>query len=158
MSRIYAILLSVVFSLAVLSPVTECFVSDPSEAVDSFPLSYYPMFRDKRPDLERPRYVVGFDQEGNRHKLDFKFWTLGGMNQARHQLSYMMKTHRRLARVCGDAAGYVAGIDSEPWSSMVQIQILRGLYDLDRYFVEKDTEPLGERVLYWCSVPGREGT
>ena len=61
MNRSIAKILTIVISVAVVLPVGQNFSSDP---VDSFPLSYYPMFSKERGKTIDMIYIAGFDRNG----------------------------------------------------------------------------------------------
>src|SRR6266542_743485 len=71
-------LLSVAMLGAVFWPVQQNWRAVPK---DSFPLSYYPMFSQKRELIESFYYLVGRDAQGARYYIPRKWIGTGGQNQ-----------------------------------------------------------------------------
>src|SRR5262245_18946920 len=86
-----AALLSMALIGAVLWPLHENWQSKPK---DSFPLSYYPMFSNRRDVVETFYYVLGIDAEGKRYQIPYKMIGEGGSNQVRRQLRKIMNEGR----------------------------------------------------------------
>lgn len=96
--------------------------------VDSFPLSYFPMFRRLRKQTVRITHVVGTDVAGDRHYLPTEILVEDGINSTRHQLNRTVRE--------GGAAGYAAVLAAKVASApaldhIVRIDIVRGVFDLD---------------------------
>ena len=80
---LYAWGLSIVVLGAVFSPVKENWRRKP---VDSFPLSYYPMFSHAHSENQTFIYVLGTDDSAGRHYIHYRYCGPGGLNQVRKQL------------------------------------------------------------------------
>src|SRR5262245_49850109 len=82
-----AALLSLLMIGAVLWPIQENLRAKPR---DNFPLSYYPMFSNKREAVETFYYMVGRDAKGTRYQIPYRSIGDGGGNQIRRQLRIIM--------------------------------------------------------------------
>lgn len=121
---------------------------------DSFPLSWYPMFARERPAYERPTYVIGTGPGGVREKIDVRFWTSGGFNQGRDQLSVTVRAgEEATAAFCARLAERVARKRGRRWAQVDTVAIVKGQFDRERYFALGDTKPMTERLIYSCAVP-----
>lgn len=121
---------------------------------DSFPLSWYPMFAKERPALEKPTYVYGRTQAGERRKIDVSWWTSGGFNQGRNMLTKTVAAGEEPTRAfCEKLAKKVVKKKGEEWAAVTHVVIARAKFDRERFFALNDREPLGERVVYACGVP-----
>jgi hypothetical protein len=133
------------FSLAMIaatfSPITENWQDKPT---DSFPLSYYPMFSQKRADKYQVHYMVGIDRKGDRHTIAYTFAGSGGFNQARRQLNKFVR-EKRADEMCNKVAGRVAKATNAPYSDIVEVRIVTGSFRFDDYFAG-NTTPLKETV------------
>jgi hypothetical protein len=133
------------FSLAMigatLSPITENWREKPT---DSFPLSYYPMFSQKRAEKYQVHYMVGMDGQGNRHVIPYTFAGSGGFNQARRQLNKVVR-EKRADDLCNRIAARVAKATNAPYSDIVEVRIVTGSYRFVDYFAG-NTAPLKETV------------
>lgn len=148
MSKTYASIVCLLISLAVLSPMRRHW----NPAIpDSFPLSWYPMFSGARPDIEQMAYVVGRSQGGETRVLPYTYWASGGFNQGRTQLNRIISQGRaRVERLCVQIAQRVA--DRERDDDLVEIAILMGEFDRDRYFGEGIHHPEQVRAFDTCPV------
>src|SRR5262245_8118110 len=147
--KVFALGLSVAIVVAVLSPVVQNWKRPPR---DGFPLSYYPMFTEKRGETERCTYMVGLDASGKRYPLRYKLvrWG-GGLNSVRRQINRLVQkgqadelSHRIAARV--------AASKKPPYSQIVAVEIVTGTYSLNEYFTGKSKAPLKEIVHARCDV------
>jgi len=136
--------------LAVLSPAHVSFSDD---RTDSFPLSWYPMFRGVRPAVEQPVYVIGLGDDGTRYKVHYRHWAVGGFNQSRRQLAHLVEQGpERLQRACEDIAVRIAE-RRRGWRTRVDtVRVVRGRYSRDNYFVRGIHDPMEERALAECAV------
>src|SRR5262245_2700012 len=145
--KVFALGVSLVIVGVVLSPIVENWQKRPK---DNFPLSYYPMFTENRPEIQSCTYLVGFDAAGNRHLLPYKLARQGGgLNQVRRQLARLVKDGRA-DEVCRAVAGRVAKSKREP--QIVAVQVVTGSYALNDYFTGKSTAPLREVVHAKCDL------
>ena len=148
MSKAYASIVCLLISLAVLSPVRRHW--NPAIS-DSFPLSWYPMFRGVRPDLEQVAYVVGRSRDGAIRVLPYTYWASGGFNQGRNQLNRIVSQGRaRVEQLCEQIAETVADRSSD--ADLVEVAILMGEFDRDRYFGEGIVTPSQVRAFDTCPV------
>ncbi|TRX59088.1 hypothetical protein FNH22_11220 [Fulvivirga sp. M361] len=138
--------LAVVFSLAVTLalfwPVRENWQEKPK---DEFPLSYYPMFSHKRKPTYSFTYFVGYDATGNRHTIPYKYLGTGGFNQVRRQVRKSAKTGKH-DDLTMEVAKRLARSKREPLTQIVQVEMVKGRYHLEDYFLTKKKEPLKEKV------------
>lgn len=139
--------ISVLVVLVVLSPVVQNWRKKPS---DSFPLSYFPMFTQKRQPEMKVTYLVGLDGAGNRHKVPYKFAGNGGLNQVRKQIA--AKVRRDEAEdLCGKVAQKLAKRDAPPYADLTEVRVVTGKYSLDGYFTG-DKSPRDEVVHASCPI------
>jgi hypothetical protein len=135
----------------VLSPIRRHWTEG---VLDSFPLSWYPMFRGTRPDIESVVYVSGRARDGSLHPIPYTYWASGGFNQGRNQLTAIV--HEGKARVevlCESIAEEVAKEHRAVDSEIVEVAILLGEFDRDRYFGEGIAEPDTLKAFDLCLVP-----
>lgn len=119
---------------------------------DSFPLSWYPMFANERPTLERPTYVVGVTSTGERVKVDVSYWSRGGFNQGRNELTTIARRGRpELTDFCGAVAMRVGRSKKQRYADVQHLEIVRGKYSRAAYF-SGDHTPISERILSSCAV------
>lgn len=148
LARAYAWLIITGFCFAVLSPLNPDWRGQQD---DSFPLSWYPMFASYRPTVESPTYVVGITEAGERRKIDVRYWSSGGFNQARGELVKQIAAGKeRAGKLCAKIARNVATKHS--MKEVVEVQFLRGRFSRDTYFGQGDKTPISEKVLYRCPV------
>jgi hypothetical protein len=133
--------LSVVMIGATLSPVVENWREKPT---DSFPLSYYPMFSQKRAENYVVHYIVGLDAKGIKHPVPHKFAGSGGFNQTRRQINKVVR-EKRADELCQSIAVRLAADKSSTYDEIVTVQIVTGSYHFDDYFAG-NTAPISERV------------
>src|SRR5262245_37223361 len=133
--------LSVVMLGAVLWPIQQNWREEPQ---DSFPLSYYPMFSQKREPTESFYYVVGRDAQGARRLIPRKWISRGGQNQVRKNLRRIIKEDRgnELAK---SIAKRLAQENEQPWSQIVSVAVVSRQYVMDDFFHGKK-EPVSEKV------------
>lgn len=132
----------------VLIPVRQ-FLRPRKERVDGFPMSYYPMFANRRCDTARMVWAVGVIATGVRRNLPHDLLGAGGMNQVRKQMSSAVRAGRgadharRLAdRVAQDPRG----------ADVVRVEIVCGRFDLERYLLSTDAEAREVAVLAGADV------
>ncbi len=142
-SKFLAISMSVIITLAVFWPVTENFKKKP---VDRFPLSYYPMFSFKRKALCKLNYVVGYDSAGNRSYVGYKYIGTGGFNQVRRQLSKKINRGDS-SEVLEKTAKRIMKSKEVRYKQMVKIELAKGDFDFDIYYLTDNKMPVEEKVL-----------
>lgn len=119
---------------------------------DSFPLSWFPMFAKERPDVETPTYVFGVTDAEKRVKVDVSFWTSGGFNQGRNELTTTVKAGPdRLFELCEKIAQRVVKKNRKEHRKVTEVRVARAKFDRERYFTG-DTSPTDERILTTCRV------
>jgi hypothetical protein len=137
---------------AVLSPIVQNWREEPE---DSFPLSYYPMFTEKREATSRITYIVGTDAEGNRRRIHYKYAggdaAGGGLNQVRRQIGRMIK-RGDADKLCKGIARNVARKDSGWLARVVTVEVRTDTYNLTDYFTGKSRIPVKEKIHATCSV------
>jgi len=148
--RLHAWVMIVGLSLAVASPVHR-YITGP--APDSYPLSWYPMFRSIRRDTLQATYVYGVGEDGTRYKVEYRFWARGGFNQARSQLRQAVKAGKKSAMEKCEQVAKRMKRKRRGWRTKVQtVRIAKGRFDAETYFVQGDHTPLTERVIVECPV------
>jgi len=83
MNERYASILSILMIGVVFSPIVKNWEKKPQ---DSFPLSHYPMFSEKRNRNMSLTYMVGIGTRGERYKIPYAYVGSGGLNQVRKQI------------------------------------------------------------------------
>jgi hypothetical protein len=136
-----ALLFSLAFIGVVLWPVMQNWRDEPR---DNFPLSYYPMFSNKREPIETFYYVVGLDAQGQRYYMKHTLIGDGGGNQVRRQLRRII-SEGRAPELAKDLAGKLARRDKEPWSKVVKVAVCSGKYSVDDFFHGKKS-PVQEKI------------
>jgi hypothetical protein len=149
LARVWASAVIVVTCLAALSPI------EPSlrgRKGDSFPLSWYPMFANERPKYEKPTYVFGTTSNGDRVKVDVSYWTAGGFNQGRNELTTTVKGGpARIDAMCERIAKKVVERNRKPLRKVTELSVATGTYDRKAFF-EGDRKPMRERIITTCAV------
>ncbi|MDP2307455.1 MAG: hypothetical protein Q8P18_15620 [Pseudomonadota bacterium] len=149
LARVWASVVIVVTCAAAISPVVP---SLRGHKGDSFPLSWYPMFAKERPEYERPTYVFATTPKGKRVKVDVSYWSSGGFNQGRNELTTTVKAGPdRIDAMCERIAARVVERDRRALRAVTELTVAVGKYDRKRYF-EGDEEPISERIITTCPV------
>jgi len=141
---------SIVMIGAVLWPIQQNWRDTPR---DDFPLSYYPMFSNKRDAIETFYYIVGQDAEGKRHQVPYSWIGDGGGNQVRRQLRRIIN-EGRAPELAQKVAKRVAKRDAPPWSQVVSVAVCTGKYDVDAFFHNRK-EPVSEKIRASAQVERR---
>lgn len=139
--------------LVLLSPILENWKQKP---VDSFPLSYYPMFSHRRDATFRGDSVVGVSRDGNRQVLSYRLIGTGGFNQVRRQVRAQIKAGRG-ADLCAQVAGRLSRAKDNALREFHAVEVLRTTHDVDAFFSGNRT-PLESKVYAACEVPSRQTT
>jgi predicted DCC family thiol-disulfide oxidoreductase YuxK len=147
LQKAFAALLGCLLMGAVLSPIVQNWRATPK---DNFPLSYYPMFSEKRRATYTVNYLVGVDGEGNRQLIPHQFAGRGGFNQTRRQIN-KLEREGKAGVLCRAVAGKVARKAASPYSGIVTIRVVTGRFRFADYFAGKK-DPLNERVRASCQV------
>ena len=151
-SRSAATLFSLALLLLLLSPIRENYAAQP---VDSFPLSYFPMFSHDRGETYKTSYVVGLTADAERITVPYRYIGSGGFNQTRRQLRKIIHDGGS-ARLCDQVAERVARSSRKSFQDVVEIQVLEGRYVLDDYFIRQDKTPDKEKQYAACPVEGEQ--
>lgn len=133
--------------ISVLLPVHEDFRG---EHGDEFPFSWYPMFSRPRPKLEPVHYVIGLTSDGSRRIIHSRLYVRGGMNQARRQLDRLVRKRKTARATCEKAAESIA--TRRAFDAVVEVRVVRGFYDMEKYFSKRDKLPEKENVIATCRV------
>jgi hypothetical protein len=133
--------------VAVFLPVSPAFRG---EHGDEFPFSWYPMFAHPRPSLETVYYVLGSGTGGQRRIVHAHYYLKGGMNQARRQIARLVREPRTTQETCERAARRVASDQS--LSDVKELRVVRGQFDMKKYFSERNKQPEREVTLARCPV------
>ncbi len=153
MPKLMAVLISLVTIAAVLSVMGRYSETRPR---DSFPLSHYPMFSTKRPDVATVHHAVGIDMEGQYHPIPTRFVGSGGMNTIRKQIRKIVRSGRqRSQQLCLRIAKNIAQDSSKALGHVVRLQIITGRYSIKDYY-RGQTQPLVRQVHSTCDIPKGE--
>ena len=138
-----AAIFSICFLLAVLFPVKENWSPRPK---DNFPNSYYPMFSKKRGDSYTVNYFIGLDASNNAYILPYNFAGTGGFNQVRRQINRAVRNGdgKKLVK---KVARRVARKRGSPYNQIVKVQLIRGTFNFDAFFLHDDLNPESSRVI-----------
>lgn len=142
-SKSAAAVASLIILSAILWPIRENWQKKPK---DAFPLSYFPMFSQKRGTTYSVNYFVGFDDRGNRVAVPYRYAGSGGFNQVRRQINKKVRQDK------GDAltqkvSKRLSKTDRPPYSELERVVLCTGTYDLDCYFLKGQKTPLTETVV-----------
>lgn len=153
--KVAATLFSVFLIAAALWPIQENWSDAPR---DDFPLSYYPMFSKKRPEIYKQSYFVGLGSGEIRVRIPYQFAGSGGLNQIRRQLKKVLRegTAEEVSTFCRAIADRVAESDEAPYSEIVAVQIVVGHFRLDDYFSADIKDPLKVEVRAECAVQRKQ--
>ncbi len=148
----YALLISLGLCVVVAQPVRR-HLGD-AQVRDSFPLSTFPMFSKARPALEPATYLIALEGDGTRHFVRYTHWASGGWNQGRAQVHRYKKGRAGGPEaLCELVAGSLSEVPSGWPTQAVEVQMVWGEYDVERWFVEDYQLPAAETTLARCEVP-----
>jgi UDP-N-acetylmuramoyl-tripeptide--D-alanyl-D-alanine ligase len=148
---LYAWVLSMVVLGAALLPVQENRSKYP---VDSFPLSYYPMFSHAHPEIQTFTYVLATDDSARRHYVHYRHCGSGGLNQVRKQIAKIARYGEKDAsELCRAVAGRLAQREPEFFSRLTRVSLVSGEFRPTEYFGAGRKEPISERVHGAFEIP-----
>lgn len=148
MTKPMAVVLSVLASAVVLSPIVQNWREKPR---DSFPLSYFPMFSFQRRTEGQVTYLVGCDAKGGRVPIPAYYAGVGGMNQIRKQIANaVLAGHAR--DICELAARRIAHKNDPRFAQVERVELVTSSYRLNDYFSRKNKQPRAQRVHAWAFV------
>lgn len=127
----------------VMYPVTENWADDPK---DSFPFSYYPMFSKKRDKMYGLYYVVGYDSTDNKVDIPYRLLGTGGFNQVRRQIKKATKNKGGVPFL-KNVAKRIQKKDGQRYERLTRIELVKGYYHIENYFLKSDTLPVLERAI-----------
>jgi len=130
-AKLLALCFSFALIGAVLSPIRQNWCHPPQ---DNFPLSYYPMFSERRKPIETFYYVVGRDGVGKRHFIREGVIGDGGENQVRRQLRKIIDAGRA-PELAQQIAARVATMSGRRWKSIVSVSVCKGRYSVVARFL-----------------------
>ena len=147
-TKLAAAVFSAVMILAILWPARHNWNENPK---DGFPFSYYPMFSHKRKATHSLPYFVGYDESGKRYYIPYKYAGTGGFNQVRRQIN---KRARRgdVEKLTERVAAKLAREKKAPYKNLVRVEMVRGKYHLDDFFMSEDKLPLKETVYSYQNI------
>jgi hypothetical protein len=119
------------------------------ERRDGFPLSYYPMFSEKRGQFGSVPFAIGVRADGSEFNMPYPMLGPGGVNQVRRQLSRAVARGRAERHARMIAARILERPDC---ADVVEVRIVNGTYDYDSCLL--DGKVTGEVELL-VSVPVR---
>lgn len=139
----WAAAFSFLLCAALLWPIRENFREKPR---DNFPLSYFPMFSQKRGATYEVYYILGYDAQGEKRYLSHKLAGKGGLNQVRRQLRKYDKKGEgpELAR---RVAKKIAKSSDESLKDIVSVSFAKGKFNFDQYFLYKNKTPKREIII-----------
>ena len=136
---------------AVLWPIQQNWRRPPT---DNFPLSYYPMFSDRRKPVETFYYVVGLDSEGKRYFIKNTIIGDGGENSVRRQVRKIINAGRA-PELAQTVAARLAKKNGRRWGSIVSVAVCKGKYSVDDWFHGRK-HPVSEQVVGSAEVSRTE--
>ncbi|MCG8555909.1 MAG: hypothetical protein MJD61_11580 [Proteobacteria bacterium] len=151
LSRRGASLFGLVLILAVVYPVVENWSRRPR---DNFPLSYYPMFSQKRGETVKVAYVIGVDRDGNEQHLPRRVIGSGGHNQVRRQINRAVKRGWS-DELCREVASRVAA-RREKYPDVTTIKVVRGSFGIADFMHHQISTPRKRVTHATCSVRSGE--
>lgn len=116
--------------------------------VDSFPLSYYPMFSHDRHGKAEMTYLLGVSADGKRRYLPYQLAGTGGMNQVRKVIAKRAK--KDPTGLCKTVADAIASGERD-LNDVQTVKIIRGQFSFDQFF-SGDQTPKSSNVLCSCFV------
>ena len=141
LSKNQVVAISLIVLAIVMSPIMENWAKKPK---DSFPLSYYPMFSKKRDTTYGVYHVVGYDSTETRIDIPYRMVGTGGFNQVRRQIKKARKKDRAIPFL-EKAAERIKSSDKALYRSLIKLELVKGYYHLENYFLNNDTLPVLER-------------
>ncbi|MDX2034990.1 MAG: hypothetical protein SF339_30220 [Blastocatellia bacterium] len=145
--RGFAIGLSALLLCATLWPLRENWRENPR---DSFPLSYFPMFSDKRGETYEVTHLVGVAGNGERRKIRHTYAGTGGFNQVRRQIRKTVR-RGRAAELCRSVADRVARVRRGELAEVAEVRVVTGEYGLNSFFAGNQ-KPVAEEIHAVCNV------
>ncbi|MBK9337873.1 MAG: hypothetical protein IPM98_15540 [Lewinellaceae bacterium] len=142
-SKSLAAVCSFIILAAIVWPVQENLKRKPK---DSFPLSYFPMFSQKRDSVYTVSYLVGYDAQGRELLVPYCYAGSGGFNQVRRQINKKVKQGKGVA-LTEKVAKRLAKTDRAPYNRLVRVALMTGTYHLDHYFLHRQKTPLQESLV-----------
>ena len=119
---------------AVLSPLLQ-YRRPLASRVDSFPLSWYPMFSAKRRRRAWVTHAVGVTADGRRRSLPLDALGTGGLNQVRRQLYRVAVREARPDAFASALAVRVAR--RRDCADVMRVEVVRTRFDLDGCLISK---------------------
>ena len=151
-NRAYAWLVSIGLSLVVLWPIQR-HLPDGRWVKDSFPISTYTMFSKQRPELEPATYMVALETDGTRHFVRYTHWASGGWNQGRAQIHrYKKGKAGGPDALCAIVSESIARSKANWARATVEVRMVRGEYDPERWFRDDHQLPVTEKLIASCPV------
>ncbi len=143
-----AVVFSLGLVLVIMWPVHQNWAENPK---DDFPLSYYPMFSHKRKTTHSLPYFVGYDASGQRYCIPYKYVGPGGFNQVRRQINKRARAGN-VEKITKKVARRLAKCKDAPLNNLVRVEMVRGKYDLDEYFLTDNKSPIKEKVYAYQNI------
>lgn len=128
----------------------------PAERRDGFPLSYYPMFSEKRGRDGIVHHLVGFDATGAERVVPHGFIGSGGLNQVRRQINRQVR-EGRAAALAEQVARRIAGASDPRVAGLVRLQVVTSRHRYAEFFAG-DRTPRSRTVHAEVPVPGPAAT
>jgi len=143
-SKLGATVASILLIVAILYPIRENWEKKPE---DSFPMSYYPMFTNKRGKAYKMNYLIGLDSLSNRFTIPYKMAGTGGFNQVRRQIKKVAKRKKGRKKLLKKVAKRISRTKEAPYSEIVEVQLVQGVISFERIFEQKEIRADTEKIL-----------
>lgn len=121
------------------------------ERRDGFPLSYYPMFSEKRGRTGTVNHLVGLDANGDEIIVPHHYAGAGGLNQVRRQITRHV-SQGRADRVARTVARRITNSRDPLMRSIERVQVVTSKHRYDDFFAGNRT-PRSRRVRAEAPVP-----
>ncbi len=104
------------------------------------------MFSHKREATYKVNYFVGYDKEGRRYRIPYRFAGSGGFNQVRRQINKKVKRGQTKALI-NQVAERLVKHSGPPYNRITRVALVTGEYHLDDYFLRHQKTPLHEQTI-----------
>lgn len=131
----FGLIFSALMLFLVWMPIQENWQTPP---VDSFPLSYYPMFSFERKEFAHVTHPNGFTKDQERITIPLEYLGVGGMNTIRKQLRKIIHfDEARRKEYCLNILQQVIESNDPQLQQIVEIRLITGLYFIADYYEGK---------------------
>lgn len=113
------------------------------------------MFAKKRSQNYGLYYVVGVDTLEERIRIPYKLAGTGGFNQVRRQINRAGKSEKGQPFL-KKTANTIAKKNSRLYGKLTSLELVKGYYSLEGYFLKSDTLPVLERKIATYKIKSDE--